>query len=138
MVNTKDVPKKIIEGMRFSSKCDGIFFYFGCTDTFGLLWELSRKGNSSCERKSSRFPSTQKSVSKVFLKDVGTSFHPVFILLTLRNLLNQFGTAHAYKAFLAMYFLLQEIYSIQLFNELGANCPGAFTNLLGLYIMNLQ
>ena len=47
MVNTKDVPKKIIEGMRFSSKCDGIFFYFGCTDTFGLLWELSRKGNSS-------------------------------------------------------------------------------------------
>ena len=47
MVNTKDVPKKIIEGMRFSSKCDGIYFYFGCTDTFGLLWELSRKGNSS-------------------------------------------------------------------------------------------
>ena len=23
------------------------FLYFGCTDTFGLLWELSRKGNSS-------------------------------------------------------------------------------------------
>ena len=47
MVNTKDVPKKIIEGMRFSSKCDEGFSYFGCTDTLGLLWELSRKGNSS-------------------------------------------------------------------------------------------
>ena len=54
MVNTKDVPKKIIEGMRFSSKCDGIFFYFGCTDTFGLLWELSRKGNSSARVKGNR------------------------------------------------------------------------------------
>ena len=47
MVNTRDVPKKIIEGMRFSSKCDLSFFFFGCTDTFGRLWELSRKGNSS-------------------------------------------------------------------------------------------
>ena len=28
--------------------------------------------------------------------------------------------------------------TIQLFNELGANCREAFTNLLGLYIMNLQ
>ena len=26
MVNTKDVPKKIIEGMRFSSKRDEVFF----------------------------------------------------------------------------------------------------------------
>ena len=46
MVNTKDVPKKITEGMRFSSKCDGMFFYFGSTDTFGLLWELSREGET--------------------------------------------------------------------------------------------
>ena len=35
-------------------------------------------------------------------------------------------------------FFYRKSNTIQLLNELGANCREAFTNLLGLYIMNLH